>query len=486
MYYEVHSENIAARGHAPLVAELLARFARHAGEDGFVSHETFTADVLSAFGEDLMVLEPTADGDYLWTHYGREIARYACVDRLGQKVSEMLPDMARFTADCLGRALAENRPLYTVRRSDDTPRVGLWERLILPTTARDGRRRIVVFSRPMQFREDLLDAVLDTSPCGIVVLRALRNAEGSVEQAVIVTVNRRTAELCGQPDVDLHDADGRTSLPFLADPAIWRRCRHAIELRRSDTIETSLLREGSTTWLRIAVAPLGEGLLLTLTDITDLTIANQTLQLRAATLALEIGRERATRRALSEEIGQREERERELRRLAETDPLTALLNRRSFMEKANAAIAAAGTEASEIALVIVDLDHFKLVNDSHGHAAGDAVIRAFADLLLGLFRNECNLVGRFGGEEFAILLQDCDLSGATADARNIQEALAARALPVSETLALKVTASLGIATRLPGEELSTLMARADQALYRAKNEGRNRMAIAAPRSAAAA
>lgn len=485
MYHEVHSENIALRGHAPQIAELLERFARHAAADGTVSYERLAADLLPSFGEDLMILEPAGGGDYRWTHYGREIMRYAGGSRLGSLVSGMRPQVARFTSDCLDRTLAEGRPLYTVHRSTGSVRVALWERLLLPTIDREGRRHVVAFSRPMQFREDPLDAVLETSPCGIVVLRALRDAEARVEQAVIVTVNRRTAELCGQPDVDLHDTDARTSLPFLADPAIWRRCRHAIELRRSDTIETSLPRNGGTAWLRIAVAPLGDGLLLTLTDITDLTVANQTLQLRAATLALEIGRERATRRALSEEIGQREERERELRRLAETDPLTALLNRRSFMEKANAAIAAAGAEAGQIALVIVDLDHFKQVNDNHGHAAGDAVIRAFADLLLGLFRSECNLVGRFGGEEFAILLRDCDLSCAVAEARNIQEALAARALPVSENLALKVTASLGVATRQPGEDLSALMGRADQALYRAKNEGRNRMGIAASRAAAA-
>jgi len=485
MYYEVHSENIILRGHAPQIAELLGHFARHAAADGTVSYEHFAADVLPGFGEDLMILEPIEGGDYRWTHYGREITRYSGGNRLGLTVSGMRPQVARFTADCLDHTLAEGQPLYTVHRSTGSVRVALWERLLLPTIDHAGRPRIVAFSRPMQFREDLLAAVLETSPSGIVVLRALRNEARAVEQAVIVTSNRRAAELIGSPDAELLDTDGRSTLPFLADPAIWRRCRHAIDLRRSDTIETSLPRNGGTTWLRIAVAPLGDGLLLTLTDITDLTIANQTLQLRAATLALEIGRERATRRALSEEIGQREERERELRRLAETDPLTALLNRRSFMERANAAIAAAGTEAGEIALVIVDLDHFKQVNDSHGHAAGDAVIRAFADLLLGLFRSERNLVGRFGGEEFAILLQDCNLSCATAAARNIQEALAARSLPVSETLALKVTASLGVATRLPGEELSALMARADQALYRAKNEGRNRMGIAAPRAAAA-
>jgi len=486
MYYEVHSDNIAARAHAPLVAELLARFALHKREDGVVWHEGFSSDVLAAFGEELMVLVPAGDDDFLWTHYGREIVRYVGDTRLGQAVSGMRPQVARFTIDCLAQALAENRPLYTIHRSSSTFRVALWERLLLPTTDRDGGRHVVAFSRPLRFREDLLDAVLETSPSGIVALRALRDETGSIEQVVVVTANRRASELCGRPDIDLLDTDARESLPFFADPAIWRRCRLALDLQRSDTIETSITRDGGTNWLRVAVAPLGDGLLLTLTDITDLTIANQTLQLRAATLALEIGRERATRRALSEEIGQREERERELRRLAETDPLTALLNRRSFMEKAAADIANAEATGGDIALIIVDLDHFKQVNDTHGHAAGDAVIRAFADLLLGLFRGESNLVGRFGGEEFAILLRDCDLGSASAEACRIQEALAARALPVSETLALKVTASFGVATRLPREGLPCLMARADQALYRAKSEGRNRLALAGPDAAAAA
>ncbi|MCU4180699.1 sensor domain-containing diguanylate cyclase [Bosea sp. BH3] len=486
MYYEVHSENIAARGHAPQVAELLTRFALHTREDGLVSHESFTSDVFAAFGEELMVLAPTADGDYRWTHYGREIVRYAGGTRLGETVSGMRPQVARFTIDCLTQTLAENRPLYTIHRSSSTVRVALWERLLLPTTDRAGGRHVVAFSRPLRFREDLLDAVLETSPSGIVALRALRDEAGCIEQVVIVTANQRASELCGRPDIDLLDTDARESLPFFADAAIWRRCRHAVDLQRADTIETSITRNGGTSWLRIAVAPISDGLLLTLTDITDLTIANQTLQLRAATLALEIGRERATRRALSEEIGQREERERELRRLAETDPLTALLNRRSFTEKANADIARVTAAGGDIALIIVDLDHFKQVNDTHGHPAGDAVIRAFADLLLGLFRGESNLVGRFGGEEFAILLQDCDLGSASAEARRIQEALAARALPVSETLALKVTASFGVAMRLPREGLPCLMARADQALYRAKSEGRNRLGIAGPDAAAAA
>jgi diguanylate cyclase (GGDEF)-like protein len=246
------------------------------------------------------------------------------------------------------------------------------------------------------------------------------------------------------------------------------------------------MRDGEQVWLKIAVAPLGDGLVLTLTDISDLMTANLSLRSRAASLALEIGRERATRRALSQEIGQREEREQELRRLAETDPLTALLNRRSFIEKANMAIAACDAAGQATSLIIVDLDHFKSVNDGHGHAAGDAIIRAFADLLLGMVRSDLDLVGRFGGEEFAIFLPRADTVSAQHLAQRVKDELARRQLPVSETLALQVSASFGVATRLAGESFTAFIERADRALYRAKHEGRDCIRLANPGVAVAA
>jgi len=478
MYQEVHTENITARAHAPEVAELLRRFALHAGDEGGAPYEAFAAELMPIFGYDLMVLAPTGDGDYLYTHYGREIIRYVGGNRLGERVSGMTPQVARFTISCCDQALADGKPAYTVHRSLKTVRVCLWERLVMPTTAENGDRFLIIFSRPLQFREELLTTVLDTSPSGIVALRAIRDDDGNIERTLIITANRRAALIAGHGDAPLLDTDARENLPFLADILIWRRCLYAIELRRGDLIETSFTRDGKVTWLQIAIAPLGDGLVLTLTDVSDLTVANQTLQSRAATLALEIGRERATRRALSEEIGHREEREQELRRLAETDPLTALLNRRSFTEKANAAIAACDLSDGDTSLVMVDLDHFKSVNDSHGHGAGDAVIRAFADLLLGSVRADRDLVGRFGGEEFAIFLPCADLATASNKAQRIQDALATRSLPVSETLALTVSASFGIATRRPGETLTHFIERADRALYRAKNDGRNCIRIA--------
>jgi diguanylate cyclase (GGDEF)-like protein len=486
MYQEVHTDNIASRAHAPQVAELLQRFESSAQGTAGVPYETFCEEVMSAFGAELMVLAPTGDGDYAYLRFGSELIRNVGADRVGERISTMAPQVARFTSACYDQALADGMPRYTVHRSLKTVRVYLWERLIMPATGRDGRRFLIVFGRPLQFREELLTTVLDTSPCGIVALQAVRDDDGNIERMAIITANRRAATIAGRDGEDLMDGDAQASLSFLSDATVWRRCIYAIELRRADMIETSLICGSQTIWLQIAVAPLGNGLVLTITDVTSLTVANQMLQSRAATLALEIGRERATRRALTQEIDQREEREQELRRLAETDPLTALLNRRSFTEKANAAIVACEESRAEMALIVVDLDHFKAVNDSHGHPAGDAVIRAFADLLLGLVQTDYDLIGRFGGEEFAIFLPRADLGVAQRTAQRIQQALAARRLPVSETLSLKVSASCGIATHRSGETLSALIERADRALYRAKNDGRACIRVAESRISAAA
>lgn len=486
MYQEVHTENIAARAHAPEVAELLQLFLQHADGVAGVPFESFRDEVMPRFGADLLILAPTGDGDYTFIHYGREIIRYVGANRLQERVSAMTPQVARFTISCCDQALASGEATYTVHRSKATVRVSLWERLFMPATAIDGQRYLIAFSRPLQFHEELLRTVLETSPSGIVALRAIRDQDGRVERTMIITANRRAAQIAGRPADDLLDQDAQTGLPFLADPMVWRRCLFALDLRRPDMIETCVTADGRTVWLQIAVAPLGDGLVLTITDVSELIVANQTLQSRAATLALEIGRERATRRALSQDIEQREEREKELRRLAETDPLTALLNRRSFAEKAEAEILAAEEFGTGLSLIIVDLDHFKSVNDSHGHPAGDAVIRAFADVLLGVVRTERDLVGRFGGEEFAILLPGTDLDAALRIALRIEDALTARHLPVSESLALRVSASMGIATRMNAETLPALLERADRALYRAKNEGRGCTRIADPAIVAAA
>lgn len=199
---------------------------------------------------------------------------------------------------------------------------------------------------------------------------------------------------------------------------------------------------------------------------------------------------------LTREIELREglEREREaliskLRNLAETDALTGLLNRRAFLEQGERELRRARRQQSAIAVVMLDLDHFKKVNDQHGHPTGDAVLRATA-ATLGAHLREFDILGRLGGEEFAAVLTNCDPAGAAELAERLRAAIAAMTVPLETGSAgagpgdggtLRVTASLGYALGDGAGDihLEGLIKAADAALYRAKAEGRNRVCAAA-------
>jgi diguanylate cyclase (GGDEF)-like protein len=171
----------------------------------------------------------------------------------------------------------------------------------------------------------------------------------------------------------------------------------------------------------------------------------------------------------------------ELQRKSETDPLSGLLNRRGFEEQASAMLAVNDCKGLA-SLVLCDLDHFKAVNDSLGHAAGDRVIAAFAELLRRT-APQGSVVGRIGGEEFAIVLANANVTVARLFAEGTRSAFAGMEvdrLPPER----RFTASFGIAERGAGEGMSALLSRADAALYEAKNVGRDRVR-AAPAATAA-
>ncbi len=156
------------------------------------------------------------------------------------------------------------------------------------------------------------------------------------------------------------------------------------------------------------------------------------------------------------------------------DPLTGLPNRRAFDEDLAREASRAARTGAPLAVVVLDLDRFKAVNDAHGHAAGDAVLRAVASRASAAIRAG-DLLARLGGEEFGILLPEADLARAVDVAERIRITLAA--LPVETAgAALAVTASLGCAALAPGEAPDALVARADSRLYEAKGAGRNRVA----------
>lgn len=163
--------------------------------------------------------------------------------------------------------------------------------------------------------------------------------------------------------------------------------------------------------------------------------------------------------------------------LASTDPLTGLLNRRRFLELAQAEQARAQRYGRPVAVLLVDLDHFKRVNDTHGHRMGDAVLRTAADVLTAS-RRTSDLAARFGGEELVLLLPETDLKGAVGLAERLRLALAGAQTGL-DGIDVRITASIGVAALRPGESLDSLLHRADQALYSAKRAGRDRVMVAA-------
>lgn len=158
-------------------------------------------------------------------------------------------------------------------------------------------------------------------------------------------------------------------------------------------------------------------------------------------------------------------------KLARTDALTGVHNRRAILEAAGA-MGESPAGARTLALAMIDADHFKRINDTHGHAAGDEVLRRLSDTL----RSQCrttDLVGRYGGEEFLVLMPDTDLVGARVLAEKIR--VAVEALPPEP---VPISVSIGVAATAPGRDLQQALLAADRALYEAKAAGRNCVRVA--------
>jgi two-component system cell cycle response regulator len=167
----------------------------------------------------------------------------------------------------------------------------------------------------------------------------------------------------------------------------------------------------------------------------------------------------------------------ESQRLATTDPLTGLMNRRAFSAAALREVERAIRYKSPVSVLMLDVDRFKAINDKRGHASGDAVLAAMGRLL-GTELRKLDFVGRWGGEEFTVALPSTDLVGATIVAERVRAAIAALVVRDATPHPIAVTASIGLATYQAGDTVDTLVDRADRAMYVAKTSGRNRVSVA--------
>ncbi|MDN3556576.1 sensor domain-containing diguanylate cyclase [Halomonas maura] len=174
-----------------------------------------------------------------------------------------------------------------------------------------------------------------------------------------------------------------------------------------------------------------------------------------------------------QDVTRRKEAERRTQQLISTDMLTGMLNRRAFFANGEAVLAHAARQGRRVPVAMIDLDHFKALNDTHGHAAGDIALQRFATTCRDSLR-PYDLIGRLGGEEFAVMLVDSDPEEAWSVLERLRQAVADNELVLGgETL--HFTVSMGMAFLDPGGDLGEALSRADHALYRAKRAGRNRI-----------
>lgn len=172
------------------------------------------------------------------------------------------------------------------------------------------------------------------------------------------------------------------------------------------------------------------------------------------------------------------ELQRELEREAHTDVLTGCVSRRHFLDVTRLELARSRRHAEEVSLLILDLDHFKGINDRHGHLVGDLVLQKVVQVCTEALRSE-DTIGRLGGEEFAILLPETEREKALEVAERLCTKLAAAQVPLDGEPAIRFTVSIGVATLTADDfSVSAMLDRADQALYKAKRRGRNRVVAA--------
>lgn len=346
------------------------------------------------------------------------------------------------------------------------PRLWGWAGLLLAMVAVIYlyMRRALVFLDPLAVVPERVRAAFDTLREGVALLDT---------QGRLVLANRALRDMAAMGD-HVHARPfldvAQLTLPDTGERRPWEQ---VVETARPMAGIRVLVGRGEAARIGSMncspiVDPSGkvQGTLITIADLTEIEASND--RLREALHEVQTARELI------------EEKNRELVLLANHDGLTGLLNRRSFFEGAQAACARAVANGTPIAVVMMDVDHFKSFNDKYGHATGDVVLQRVAQCVRETLR-EYDLLARYGGEEFCALLQGLTPAEAMALADRLRAHIEAEAgRGIHDGQDLTVTASLGVACAPPlAADISPMLKSADEALYVAKRGGRNRVEMAA-------
>lgn len=307
---------------------------------------------------------------------------------------------------------------------------------------------------------------LEISHCSVVLARAgdLHGVlAAAYEDATIQDVDIRldqypeiTAALESSRPVLAEDVP--THPLFAQTRAAWDRDDKHVAMRSVAAIPFAIDRARS-------------GVLFLHTDRDERTLTNDDVDFADIVIRAAVA---AIRRAQALEMTRADNRR--LEALATTDPLTRVLNRRALLERLASEVDRARRFSSSLTLLLLDVDHFKQINDTAGHLAGDSVLRQLGMLLADAMRT-VDIVARYGGEEFVALLPETSTDGGVVFAERLRERIAGQAFDVGAARPVHLTVSIGIASFPSARVASTedLFARADEALYRAKSGGRNQV-----------
>jgi diguanylate cyclase (GGDEF)-like protein/PAS domain S-box-containing protein len=353
---------------------------------------------------------------------GGEMVGVVCNEHVGAaRTWDLWEELVAGTiADHVALVLATAQRVAAERKADDYRKQ--LEQLVAQRTAQ------------LEESEAGLGRLFEASPVALVLTR--------IDTQTVLRTNQRAIDLFG---VDATSARGRDVLDFWVEPADRRKLVDAVHANGSVQELQARLKSasGREFWAEL--------------DAKTLVFEG--------TPALLVGIHDRTRQR---------EVEAQLRELATHDSLTGVFNRRHFFDVAERELARAERYAHPLSLAMVDLDHFKHINDAYGHATGDHVLRLFADACRNELR-EIDVIARHGGEEFVVLFIETPQTVAISVCERVRRAVELLAFSTPDGTEGRFTISIGVVERHDGESLVAMLRRADENMYAAKDAGRNRL-----------
>jgi len=489
-FYDQYDADIRAVANSHDVSTLLSCW-EQAGDGTAPAYAAFNLSHIRKFADDIFIAQRTNDSDYQVVYASPSIEDQLGTTVCGRYVAELGGKVGPYLQATFKRAEKSAKAIYSIHSSELIKSVHTWEMLALPVCQTAGANMLICYIRPLQYHHQLLEAILETCMDGVVSMNAVRDNDGKIIDATVTSANPAAGRLLGQKQRALLGSRLLALFPGMLKSGHWGIYQEVIESGESCQYEVELETSNGLQAFRANLVQLGDGLTVTFSDITESTQAkkelekrqdelldaNQHLETQAMELAALATSLETARMSLNEEIARREELELELRRHAETDFLTSVANRRHFLDKAAGEIRRSRRNGHDLSVIMFDIDHFKKVNDTHGHAVGDLAIMTVCEVSRVSSRDGVDLIGRLGGEEFALLVPETDTKGATAVAERLRTKIASTEIADGDTL-FNVTVSLGVATMTGSDtDIDSILRRADAALYEAKRGGRDRVAI---------